>query len=163
MTTVGEPIEPDVWRWYHEVVGKGQAVIVDTWWQTENGGFLGSTLPALQSMKPGSCGPGVLGIYPVIYDEKGEVVEAGSGRAGNICIRNPWPGIFQTVWGQPERFVQIYYEKYCRNKKSKDWRDWPYFAGDGAVQAADGYFRIDRKSTRLNSSHIQKSRMPSSA
>jgi acetyl-CoA synthetase len=142
MTTVGEPIEPDVWRWYYEVVGKGEAAIVDTWWQTENGGFLGSTLPALEPMKPGSCGPGVLGIYPVIYDEDGNVVEAGSGRAGNICIRNPWPGIFQTIWGQPERFVEIYYEKYCRNKESKDWRDWPYFAGDGAVQAADGYFRI---------------------
>jgi acetyl-CoA synthetase len=70
------------------------------------------------------------------------VVEAGSGRAGNICIRNPWPGIFQTVWGQPERFVQIYYEKYCRDKNSKDWHDWPYLAGDGAVQGADGYFRI---------------------
>jgi acetyl-CoA synthetase len=142
MTTVGEPIEPDVWRWYHDVVGKGEAVIVDTWWQTENGGFLGSTLPALLPMKPGSCGPGVLGIYPVIYDEDGNVVEAGSGRAGNICIRNPWPGIFQTIWGQPERFVQTYYQKYCRNKDSTDWHDWPYFAGDGAVQAADGYFRI---------------------
>jgi acetyl-CoA synthetase len=142
MTTVGEPIEPDVWRWYHSAVGKGEAVIVDTWWQTENGGFLGSTLPALQPMKPGSCGPGVLGVYPVIYDEEGNIVEAGSGRAGNICIRNPWPGIFQTIWGQPERFVQTYYEKYCKNKASKDWHDWPYFAGDGAVQAADGYFRI---------------------
>jgi acetyl-CoA synthetase len=142
MTTVGEPIEPEVWRWYYESVGKGEAAIVDTWWQTENGGFLGSTLPALQSMKPGSCGPGVLGIYPVIYDEDGNVVEAGSGKAGNICIRNPWPGIFQTIWGQPERFVSIYYEKYCRNPDSKDWRDWPYFAGDGAVQAEDGYFRI---------------------
>src|SRR5215218_3509078 len=142
MTTVGEPIEPDVWRWYHEVVGKGEAVIVDTWWQTENGGFLGSTLPALQPMKPGSCGPGVLGIYPVIYDEEGNEVEAGSGKAGNICIRNPWPGIFQGIWGQPERFVETYYEKYCRDKDSKDWHDWPYFAGDGAVQAADGYFRI---------------------
>jgi len=142
MTTVGEPIEPDVWRWYYDTVGRGEAVIVDTWWQTENGGFLGSTLPALLPMKPGSCGPGVLGIYPVIYDEEGNVVEAGSGRAGNICIRNPWPGIFQTIWGQPERFVQTYYEKYCRNKESTDWHDWPYFAGDGAVQAADGYFRI---------------------
>jgi acetyl-CoA synthetase len=142
MTTVGEPIEPDVWRWYHDVVGKGSVVIVDTWWQTENGGFLGSTLPALQPMKPGSCGPGVLGVYPVIYDENGEVVEAGSGRAGNICIRNPWPGIFQTIWGQPERFVEIYYKKYCRRKDSTHWHDWPYFAGDGAVQAADGYFRI---------------------
>ncbi len=142
MTTVGEPIEPEVWRWYHDTVGKGEAVVVDTWWQTENGGFLGSTLPALQDMKPGSCGPGVLGIYPVIYDEDGNVVEAGSGRAGNICIRNPWPGIFQTIWGQPERFVETYYTKYCTDRTSTDWRDWPYFAGDGAVQAADGYFRI---------------------
>jgi len=142
MTTVGEPIEPDVWRWYYESVGKGEAAIVDTWWQTENGGFLGSTLPALQPMKPGSCGPGVLGIFPVIYDENGNEVEAGSGKAGNICIRNPWPGIFQTIWGQPDRYVEIYYEKYCRDRKSHDWRDWPYFAGDGALQAADGYFRI---------------------
>jgi acetyl-CoA synthetase len=142
MTTVGEPIEPEVWRWYHRVVGKGEAVIVDTWWQTENGGFLGSTLPALDQMKPGSCGPGVLGIYPVIYDEDRNVIEPGSNRAGNICIRNPWPGIFQTIWGQPERFVDTYYKKYCRDPESKDWRDWPYLAGDGAVQAADGYIRI---------------------
>jgi acetyl-CoA synthetase len=142
MTTVGEPIEPEVWRWYFDEVGKGKAVIVDTWWQTENGGFLGATLPGLLPMKPGSCGPGVLGVFPVIYDEEGNVVEKGSGRAGNICIRNPWPGIFQTIWGQPDRFVQIYYSKYNRNRDSTDWRDWPYFAGDGAVQAADGYFRI---------------------
>jgi len=142
MTTVGEPIEPEVWRWYHDSVGKGEAAVVDTWWQTENGGFLGSTLPALQPMKPGSCGPGVLGIYPAIYDEHGNAVEAGSGRAGNMCIRNPWPGIFQTIWGRPEQLVQTYYEKYCKDKKSKDWRDWPYFSGDGAMQADDGYFRI---------------------
>ena len=142
MTTVGEPIEPEVGRWYHRVVGKGEAVVVDTWWQTENGGFLGSTLPALDQMKPGSCGPGVLGIYPVIYDDDRKVVEPGSNRAGNICIRNPWPGIFQTIWGQPERFVDTYYKKYCRDPESKDWRDWPYLAGDGAVQAADGYIRI---------------------
>ena len=142
MTTVGEPIEPDVWRWYHEVVGKGEAVIVDTWWQTETGGFLGSTLPGLDPMKPGSCGPATLGIYPVIYDEEGKVVEAGSGHAGNICIRNPWPGVFETIWGDPDRFVQTYYAKYCQDPKSTDWRDWPYFANDGAVQAADGYFRI---------------------
>ena len=142
MTTVGEPIEPEVWRWYYEVVGKGEAAIVDTWWQTENGGFLGSTLPALQPMKPGSCGPGVLGIYPVIYDEDGNEVAAGSGKAGNICIRNPWPGIFQTIWGDPERFIDTYYRKYCKDPDSKDWHDWPYFANDGAMQAADGYFRI---------------------
>ena len=142
MTTVGEPIEPEVWRWYHSEVGKGEAVIVDTWWQIENGGFLGCTLPALQPMKPGSCGPGVLGIFPVIYDEGGNEVPKGSGKAGNICIRNPWPGILQTIWGNPNRFVSTYYAKYCRDPDSKDWRDWPYFANDAAVQASDGYFRI---------------------
>jgi len=142
MTTVGEPIEPDVWRWYHQVVGKGEAVIVDTWWQTENGGFLATTMPALMQMKPGSAGPGVLGVYPQILDETGNPVPAGSGKAGNITIRNPWPGIFQTVYGQPERFVEIYYKKYNKDSKSKDWHDWPYFAGDGALQAEDGYFRI---------------------
>jgi acetyl-CoA synthetase len=142
MTTVGEPIEPEVWRWYYDAVGKGEAAIVDTWWQTENGGFLGSTLPGLEAMKPGSCGPGVLGIYPIIFDELGNEVEAGSGKAGNICIRNPWPGILQTIWGQPDRFVETYYAKYNKDPDSKDWHDWPYFAGDGAVQAADGYFRI---------------------
>jgi acetyl-CoA synthetase len=142
MTTVGEPIEPEVWRWYYESVGKREAAIVDTWWQTENGGFLGSTLPALQPMKPGSCGPGVLGIYPVILDEEGKTVPKGSTKAGNICIRNPWPGIFQTIYGAPERFVSTYYQKYNKKKDSKDWHDWPYFAGDGALQAEDGYFRI---------------------
>ena len=142
MTTVGEPIEPAVWRWYYEVVGKKEAVIVDTWWQTENGGFLGSTLPALQPMKPGSCGPGVLGISPVILDEEGNQVEAGSGTAGNICIRNPWPGFMQTIWGDPDRFVDTYFSKYNKDPNSKDWRDWPYFAGDGAMEAEDGYFRI---------------------
>ena len=142
MTTVGEPIEPEVWRWYYSEVGKGEAAITDTWWQTENGGFLGSTLPALQPMKPGSCGPGVLGIYPVIYDENGTEVPQGSGKAGNICIRNPWPGIFQTIWGDPDRFLSTYFRKYNTNPDSQDWHDWPYFTNDGAVQAADGYFRI---------------------
>ena len=142
MTTVGEPIEPEVWKWYHEVVGKGEAVIVDTWWQTENGGFLCSTLPALKPMKPGSTGPGVPGIHPVIYDEDGNELEAGSGRAGNICIRNPWPGSFQTIWGDRERYVETYYAKYCKDKASRDWRDWPYLSGDGAMQAEDGYYRI---------------------
>ncbi len=142
MTTVGEPIEPEVWKWYYEVVGKGNAVIVDTWWQTETGGFLCSTMPAMQPMKPGSAGPGVPGIHPVILDEDGNEVTGGIGTAGNICIRNPWPGAFQTIWGDRERYVSQYYEKYCRNKESKDWRDWPYFTGDAAMQAADGYFRI---------------------
>jgi len=142
MTTVGEPIEPEVWRWYYDNVGKGEAVIVDTWWQTETGGFLGSTLPGVHPMKPGSCGPAVLGIYPEILDEDGNEVPKGSGKAGNICIRNPWPGIFETIWGQPERFVSTYYAKYNRDPDSTDWHDWPYFAGDGATQSQDGYFRI---------------------
>jgi acetyl-CoA synthetase len=142
MTTVGEPIEPEVWRWYYDVVGKREAVIVDTWWQTETGGFLCSTIPALDPMKPGSAGPGLPGIYPVIYDENSQEMPAGSGRAGNICIRNPWPGIIQTIWGDREKFVRQYYQKYCRNPKSKRWQDWPYFAGDGALLAKDGYFRI---------------------
>jgi acetyl-CoA synthetase len=84
----------------------------------------------------------VPGIYPAILDERGEEISAGSGKAGNIIIRNPWPGIMQTIWGNPERFVQQYYSKYCKNLESKDWRDWPYFAADGAVLAEDGYFRI---------------------
>ncbi|HVC28100.1 MAG TPA: acetate--CoA ligase [Gammaproteobacteria bacterium] len=142
MTTVGEPIEPETWRWYYNEVGKREAVIVDTWWQTENGGFLCSTLPALDPMKPGSAGPGVPGIHPVIYDDNGVELPAGSGRAGNICIRNPWPGIMQTIWGDPDRFVKTYYSRYTKNTKSKDWRDWPYVAGDGAMQSTDGYFRI---------------------
>jgi acetyl-CoA synthetase len=142
MTTVGEPIEPEVWRWYYHVVGKGKAVIVDTWWQTENGGFLCSTMPAVHPMKPGSAGPAVPGIHPVIYDEDGNEVEAGVGKAGNICIRNPWPGTFQTIWGDRERYVSQYYKKYCKDQNSKNWRDWPYFTSDAAMQAKDGYYRI---------------------
>jgi acetyl-CoA synthetase len=142
MTTVGEPIEPTVWHWYYDTVGKREAVIVDTWWQTENGGFLCSTKPALDPMKPGSAGPGMPGIFPVIYDEDGVELKAGSNKAGNICIRNPWPGIMQTIWGDHDRFVKQYYSRYCRDRNSKRWQDWPYFAADGAVLAADGYFRI---------------------
>ena len=142
MTTVGEPIEPETWRWYYESVGKGEAVIVDTWWQTETGGFLCTTKPGMDPMKAGSAGPPALGIYPAIYDEENKDLKAGSGKAGNICIRNPWPGIMQTIWGDNDRFTRQYYTKYCKNPKSTDWRDWPYFAADGAVLPADGYFRI---------------------
>ena len=142
MTTVGEPIEPEVWKWYHQSVGKGEAVIVDTWWQTETGGFLCSTVPALHKMKPGSAGPAIPGIHAVIYDDDGNELARGCGKAGNICIRNPWPGAFQTIWKAPDRYVKTYYARYCRDPNSKDWRDWPYMAGDGAVEAADGYFRI---------------------
>ncbi len=142
MTTVGEPIEPDVWRWYWKVVGKGDAAITDTWWMTETGGFLGSTLPFLQPMKPGSCGPAALGIQLVIYDENGDEIPKGSGKAGYICVRNPWPGRMLTVWGQDDRFIDTYYKRFNKDPNSKDWRDWPFMCGDGAVQADDGYFRI---------------------
>jgi acetyl-CoA synthetase len=142
MTTVGEPIEPDVWRWYYEVVGKGKAAITDTWWMTETGGFLGSTLPGLQPMKPGSCGPECLGIQLVIYDEEGKEIPKGAGKAGYICVRNPWPGRMLTVWYQDDRFIETYYAKFNKDKNSKDWRDWPFMCGDGAVQAEDGYYRI---------------------
>ena len=125
MTTVGEPIEPEDWRWYYHIVGKGKAVIVDTWWQTETGVFLCSTMPAIHPMKPGSAGPGVPGIHPIIFDEDGNVIERGSGKAGNICIQNPWPGGFETIWGDNKRYVSTYYEKYCKNPESNDWRDWP--------------------------------------
>jgi len=142
MVTVGEPIEPEVWRWYYTAVGKRQAVVLDTWWQTENGGWLCAHLAALEPMKPGSTGPGALGIYPVIYDENGNEIPPGSGKAGYICIRNPWPGRMLTIWKNPERMVKGYYEKFCKNKESKDWRDWPYIAGDAATCDKRGYFRI---------------------
>lgn len=142
MTTVGEPIEPEVWRWYRDAIGHGTAVITDTWWQTETGGHLISTLPGVDAMKPGSAGPALPGVYPVIFDEAGEALPAGHERAGNLCIRNPWPGRMLTIWGNDERFVKTYYARYNRDPKSTDWRDWPYLAGDGAIQSEDGYYRI---------------------
>jgi acetyl-CoA synthetase len=142
MTTVGEPIEPAVWKWYHKEVGKGEAIIVDTYWQTETGGFLCSTLPALTPMKPGSAGPGMPGIHPIVFDDNGEIMAEGAGIAGNICIQNPWPGMFQTIWGDRDRFVETYFGRYCKDINSKDWRDWPYMTGDAAIHAEDGYFRI---------------------
>lgn len=142
MTTVGEPIEPEVWKWYYHEVGKGKAVIVDTYWQTENGGFLCSTVPGIHAMKPGSAGPAVPGLHPIIYDDEGNEIKAGEPKAGNICFQNPWPGSFQTLWKDRDRYVATYYEKYCKDPNSKDWRDWPYLAGDAAVLSADGYYRI---------------------
>ena len=142
LTTVGEPIEPEIWRWYYHVVGKEKAVVIDTWWQTETGGFLCTTMPGFAPMKPGSAGPGVPGIHPVIMDEEGNEISPEEGRAGNLCIKNPWPGAFQTIWKNRQWYVETYYEPYCRDPESKDWRDWPYLAGDAAVMAPDGYIRI---------------------
>ena len=142
MTTVGEPIEPEVWRWYHEVVGKREAVIVDTWWQTENGGFLGSTLPALQPMKPGSCGPGRARHLP------GDLRRERRGRRGRQRQGRQHLHPQPVAWHLPDhlgpaRAVRAdLLREVLPDKNSTDWHDWPYLAGDGAVQAADGYFRI---------------------
>ena len=81
-------------------------------------------------------------IHPIIFDEMGNEIPVRSGRAGKICIQNPWPGSFQTIWKDPDRYIPQYYARYCKNRNSRDWRDWPYMAGDGALQAADGYYRI---------------------
>jgi acetyl-CoA synthetase len=93
-------------------------------------------------MKPGSCGPECLGIQLVIYDEEGNEIPKGSNKAGYICVRNPWPGRMLTVWGQDERFIDTYYKRFNKDSNSKDWHDWPFMCGDGAVQAEDGYYRI---------------------
>ncbi len=92
-------------------------------------------------MKPGSAGPGVPGIHPIIYDDEGIEV-AKPGIAGNICIQNPWPGMFQTIWGDRDRFVDTYFAMYNTKPDSKDWRDWPYLTGDAATMSEDGYYRI---------------------
>jgi acetyl-CoA synthetase len=142
LATVGEPIEPETWRWYFEVVGRGSAAIVDTWWQTETGGVLCSTLPGLDPMKPGSTGPPVPGIRPAVLDDGGRALAAGSGRAGSLVLLDPWPGRMQTIWGDRERFLATYFARFCRDATSRDWRDWPYVTGDAALLAADGYLRI---------------------
>jgi acetyl-CoA synthetase len=141
LTTVGEPIQPEAWLWYYEHIGDGDAVIVDTWWQTETGGHLITNLPALNDMKPGSAGIPAPGIEAAIYDDAGEPVETASGKAGNLVIERPWPGMLQTVYGDPERFIDTYWRDFS-DTDSEDWRDWTYKAGDGAVHERDGYFRI---------------------
>ncbi len=141
LTTVGEPIQPEAWWWYHEHIGRGDAVIVDTWWQTETGGHLITNLPALADMKPGSAGKPAPGIQPAIYDDAGEPMDPGTGEAGNLVIERPWPGMLQTVYGDDERFIATYWERFS-DTDSDDWTDWTYEAGDGAVQEEDGYFRI---------------------
>jgi len=141
MTTVGEPIQPEAWLWYYTHIGNDDAVIVDTWWQTETGGHLITNLPALQDMKPGSAGVPAPGIKPAIYDDNGDEVEPASGRAGNLVIERPWPGMLQTVYGDDERFISTYWADFS-DTDSDDWHDWVYKAGDGAVHATDGYYRI---------------------
>lgn len=141
LTTVGEPIQPEAWEWYYEHIGGGDAVIVDTWWQTETGGHLITNLPALGDMKPGSAGRPHPGIAANVYTDTGDPVPPESGEAGTLVIERPWPGMLQTVYGDPERFVNTYWAQYS-DTESTDWRDWVYCPEDGAVYEEDGYFRI---------------------
>lgn len=129
--TVGEPINPEAWTWYHRVVGKEKCPIVDTYWQTETGGFIMTPIATATPTKPGSCCLPFLGIKPVIYDLEGEeITEPDEG--GYFCIQKPWPGMLRDVWGDTERFISTYLKKYpgC------------YYTGDGARRDEDGYYWI---------------------
>ncbi|MDP2241709.1 MAG: acetate--CoA ligase [Burkholderiales bacterium] len=130
--TVGEPINPEAWMWYHEVVGGGRCPIVDTWWQTETGGHMISPLPGATPTKPGSATFALPGIMADIVDEAGHSV--GMGHGGILVIKRPWPAIVRTIWGDPERFKKTYYPD--------DFKGQYYLAGDGASFDEEGYIRI---------------------
>ncbi|TVR39385.1 MAG: acetate--CoA ligase [Cryomorphaceae bacterium] len=129
--SVGEPINEEAWEWYHEVVGKGNCPIVDTWWQTETGGILISPLAGRTPLKPSFATLPLPGVQPAIVDSEGNELE-GTGVEGNLCIKFPWPGMLRTTWGDHERLRLTYFSAF-ENK---------YFTGDGAKRDADGYYRI---------------------
>ncbi len=129
--SVGEPINPEAWKWYYEVVGKSRCPIVDTWWQTETGGHLITPLPGATALKPGSATRPFFGIKPVLLDDKGNEI-AETEADGVLCIKDSWPGQMRTVWGDHDRFVATYFEMY------KGY----YFSGDGCRRDADGYYWI---------------------
>jgi acetyl-CoA synthetase len=130
--TVGEPINPEAWIWYHETVGGGRCPIVDTWWQTETGGHLITPLPGATPTKPGSATLPLPGIFADIVDETGHPV--GKGKGGILVIKRPWPSMLRTIWGDPERYKKTYWPDEFKNKL--------YLAGDGASTDEEGYFRI---------------------
>ncbi len=130
--TVGEPINPEAWMWYHTTVGGERCPIVDTWWQTETGGHLISPLPGAIPTKPGSATLGLPGIFADVVDETGNSV--GKGKGGILVIKKPWPSMLRTIWGDPERYKKTYYPD--------DFKGKYYLAGDGASIDEDGYFRI---------------------
>ncbi|MDH3253729.1 MAG: AMP-binding protein, partial [Acidobacteriota bacterium] len=129
--TVGEPINPEVWQWYHDVVGEQRCAVVDTWWQTETGGILISPLPGATVPKPGSATFPLFGIEPVLVDESGAILE-GNDVSGNLCIARSWPGQARTIWGDHERYKQTYFSQY----------PGLYFTGDGCRRDEDGYYWI---------------------
>ena len=128
--TVGEPINPEAWRWYHEVVGEGRCPIVDTWWQTETGGHMITPLPGATDLKPGSAARPFFGVEPVLVDANG--VRLDGANEGNLCIARSWPGQMRTVYGDHERFFQTYFSIYSGY----------YFTGDGCRRDEDGYHWI---------------------
>ena len=129
--TVGEPINPEAWEWYHGVVGQRRCPVVDTWWQTETGGIMISPLPGATALKPGSATRPFFGVQPALVDNDGRVIEKTEA-SGNLVIVHPWPGQIRTVYGDHERVVDTYYSQY------KGF----YFTGDGARRDADGYYWI---------------------
>ncbi|MEK9828752.1 MAG: acetate--CoA ligase, partial [Rhodospirillales bacterium] len=128
--SVGEPINPEAWLWYHNVVGDGRCPIVDTWWQTETGGILITPLPGATALKPGSATLPFFGVKPVMVDAEGKLLEGAC--EGNLCIAESWPGQMRTVYGDHQRFVDTYFSTYPGR----------YFTGDGARRDADGYYWI---------------------
>ncbi|PIQ23957.1 acetate--CoA ligase [bacterium (Candidatus Blackallbacteria) CG17_big_fil_post_rev_8_21_14_2_50_48_46] len=128
--TVGEPINPEAWMWYHSVIGKNRCPIVDTWWQTETGAMMIAPLPGATPLKPGTATLPLPGIFPEVVDREGNPVGANQG--GYLVITKPWPSMLRTVYGDPDRYVQNYWSRY----------PGLYFTGDGARQDADGYFWI---------------------
>ena len=128
--TVGEPINPEAWRWYYEVIGGGRCPIVDTWWQTETGGILITPLPGATALKPGSATKPFFGIRPVLLDDGGALLE-GAG-AGRLCLADSWPGQMRTVYGDHKRFVETYFTQHPGY----------YFTGDGCRRDEDGYYWI---------------------
>jgi acetyl-CoA synthetase len=128
--SVGEPINPEAWDWYHRVVGNRRCPIVDTWWQTETGGILISPLPYATDLKPGSATKPLPGVQPMIVDAEGK--ELTGATEGNLCITDSWPGQMRTVWGDHDRFFQTYFTTYPGK----------YFTGDGVRRDADGYYWI---------------------
>ena len=129
--TVGEPINPEVWRWYHDVVGEGRCAVVDTWWQTETGGILIAPLPGAVAAKPGSATLPFPGVKPLLLDDEGRILE-GNGVRGNLVLAGSWPGQARTVWGDHKRFVETYFSRFPGY----------YFTGDGCERDADGYYWI---------------------
>ncbi|WP_324665321.1 acetate--CoA ligase [Haloarcula sediminis] len=134
--TVGEPINPRAWKWYYKHIGQESCPIVDTWWQTETGGMMLTTLPAIGDMKPGTAGPPLPGVSADVVDVSGDPVEAG--KAGYLVVNQPWPGMLRTLYKNDERFLDEYWREYS----DPDRDQWVYFPEDGAKLDEDGYITV---------------------